>query len=109
MAKYFLAATASQETEFMDNHCIRSEWFGADKNGMVPLKIDSAQAIRAHVLALGAKPAAVISVTLSLSYFHDLVESGTMVPCLHVGGYRLYTDLLFDGERVVSAEIIQVL
>ena len=76
---------------------------------MLPLKILAADAMSAHVQALQQKPAAVISGTLSLNYFHQLIETGAMVPCLHVGGYRLYADLHFDGEDVLSVEVSQVI
>ena len=76
---------------------------------MLPLKIRSHDAVLAHVHALQQKPAAVISVTLSFSYFHELIEDGSMIPCLHVGGYRLYAYLQFDGLSVTSCEVMEVL
>ena len=76
---------------------------------MLPLKILAADAMSAHVQALQQKLAAIVSVTLSFNYFHQLVQTGAMVPCLHVGGYRLYADLHFDGEDVVSVELRKVL
>ena len=109
MAIYFLAVTSSQVAELLQDHRIRREWFGEERNGMIPLKILSADAMSAHVQALQQKPAAVISVTLSLSYFHQLIETGVMVPVLHVGGYRLYADLHADGKDVLSVEVSQVI
>ena len=109
MATYFLALTASQVAEFLHDHRIRREWFGEERHGMLPLKKVVEDAMTAHVQALLKKPAAIISVTLSLSYFHQLIETGMMVPVLHVGGYRLYADLHFDGEDVLSVEVSQVI
>ena len=76
---------------------------------MLPLKILAVDPISAHVQALQQKRTAVISVTLFFNYFHQLVQTGAMVPCLHVGGYRLYADLHFDGEDVLSVEVSQVI
>lgn len=109
MATYFVAVTGSQVAESIDDQRIRREWFAAERDGMLPLKIASADAMQAHVHVVEPNQAVVISVTLSLSYFHTLVQTGIMVPCLHVGGYRLYTDLQFDGECVVFAEVSEVL
>ena len=109
MATYFLAVTESQMAEFLHDHRIRREWFGQERRGMLPLKKVVYDAMSAHVHALLQKPAAIISVTLSLNYFHQLIETGVMVPVLHVGGYRLYADLHFDGVCVESVEVMEVL
>ena len=109
MATYFLAVTESQMAEFLHDHRIRREWFGQERRGMLPLKKVVEDAMSAHVQALLQRPAAIISVTLSLRYFHQLIETGVMVPVLHVGGYRLYADLHFDGEDVLSVEVSQVI
>ena len=76
---------------------------------MLPLKKVAKDAMSAHVQALLQKPAALISVTLSLNYFHELIETGAMEPCLHVGGYRLCADLHSDGDNVVSFELMRAL
>jgi len=109
MATYFLALTSLQVTELLRELRIRRDWFGVGTRGMLPLKIRSHDAIVAHVQALRQKPAAVISVTLSFSYFHELIENGSMVPCLHVGGYRLYADLQCDGMSFTSCDVMEVL
>ena len=108
MAIYFLALTASQVAEFLHDHRIRREWFGEERHGMLPLKNVAEDAMSAHVQALQQKPAAIISVTLSFSYFHQLIQTGAMVPCLHVGGYRLNAVLHFDGEVVIFVEVIEI-
>ena len=28
--------------------------------------------------------------------FYEMVDSGVMLPCLHINGYRVYQDLVLD-------------
>ena len=109
MATYFLGLTASQVAEVKQDHRLRREWFGSENRGMLPLKIHAEDAASAHVRAHNEKPSAIISVILSLEYFHELIQNEVLVPCLHIRGYRLYADLHFDGKSVVSADVIEVL
>ena len=109
MATYFLGLTASQVAEVKQDQRLRREWFGSENRGMLPLKIHAEDAVSAHVRAHNEKPPAIISVILSLEYFHELIQNEVLVPCLHVRGYRLYADLHFDGKSVVSADVIEVL
>ena len=65
--------------------------------------------MQAHVEVQQQTPAALSCGQCIINYFRHLIDTGVMVPCLHVGGYRLYADLHCDGLPVVSVDVMEVL
>ena len=75
---------------------------------MLPVNIVAEVAAASHVAATGHQPAFILRFTLPFFQFHVLVQSGHMVPCLHVGGYRIYQDLQCQHELGVSWDNLEI-
>jgi hypothetical protein len=76
---------------------VERAWFGESGSwSMIPAKRTAAAACTSFLTAVGQSPQYILHFTMPLQVFYQMVDSGLMAPCLHVDGYRLYTDIVLD-------------
>jgi hypothetical protein len=97
MALFYVALDGPQSIAIMQDSTVRQQWFGqSGKWAMVPLKRSAETAHASHVIAVGEPPVCILRLTMPFHIFHEMVDSGVMVPCLHVNGYRVYQAIVLD-------------
>ena len=97
MALLYVALNGSQCIAIAQDDTVRKEWFGqTGEQAMVPVR-QSVEAARAsHVVAVGEPPACMLCLTMPFHIFYEMVDSGVMLPALHINGYRVYQDRWLD-------------
>ena len=94
MASLFVALTGLQMEALQHDGKVWRSWFGEfGASTMIPAKRTAQAAARAFFAAVGQQPEYILRFTMPLQTFYDMVDSGVMVTCLHVNGYRIYTDI----------------
>ena len=97
MALLYVALNDAQSIAIMQDNTVRMEWFGqSGKWDMVPVKRSAEAAYLSHVAAVGDPPAYILRLTMPFQIFYEMVDSGVMLPCLHIDGYRVYENLVLD-------------
>ena len=97
MALLYVALNDAQSIAIMQDNTVRMEWFGqSGKWDMVPVKRSAEAAYFSHVAAVGDPPAYILRLTMPFQIFYEMVDSGVMLPCLHIDGYRVYENLVLD-------------
>ena len=97
MALLYVALNGSQCLAIAQDDTVRKEWFGqTGEQAMVPVKQSVEAACASHVVAVGEPPACMLCLTMPFHIFYDMVDSGVMLSCLHIDGYRVYENLVLD-------------
>ena len=96
MASLYVAIDESQMLSILRDQTLRKEWFGHGYWAMIPVKRSTDAAQIGHLRAVGGPPAYILHLTMPFHIFYDMVDSGVMLPCLHIDGYRVYQDLVLD-------------
>jgi hypothetical protein len=97
MASLFVGLDDVQMETLQQNGTVQRAWFGEPGScSMIPAKRSAAAASTSFLTAVGQSPQYILHFTMPLLVFYEMVDSRVMVPCLHVDGYRLYTDIVLD-------------